>query len=147
MALLHDAETRQAIRQRVAALTPMTERRWGKMTVDQMLWHVNCSLENALGRYDVKDVRLPLPKSVVKFIVLKLPVRHKSAQTAPEYVAKGRHDFELERSRCFRLIDELTAKPLDASWRDNAFMGEMTGTDWSTLQAKHLDHHLTQFGV
>lgn len=147
MPLLHEAETKNTIKRRIAALQPTTERRWGKMTVDQMLWHVNCSLENALGRYDVKDVWLPLPRAVVKFIILKLPIRHRSAKTATEYVAKERYDFEQERLRLLRLIDELTARPLDGPWRNNAFMGKMTGPDWSTLQARHLDHHLSQFGV
>lgn len=117
------------------------------MTVDQMLWHVNCSLENALGRYEVKPVRLPLPKAVIKFLILRLPMRHKNAQTAPEYVARAHHDFHAERARLHRLIDELTARSLEGPWHDNAFMGPMTGGDWSLLQAKHLDHHLSQFGA
>lgn len=147
MALLHDPATRDAVKARVAALRRDSPPRWGRMTVDQMLWHVNCSLENALGRYEVKRVRLPLPRSVIKFLILRLPMRHRNAPTAPEYVARSRHDFDAERARLIGLIDELTTKSLDGAWRDNAFMGSMSGRDWSRLQARHLDHHLTQFGV
>ena len=41
----------------------------------------------------------------------------------------------------------MSTKSLDATWGRSSFMGPMTGRDWSRLQAKHLDHHLTQFGV
>ena len=145
--ILHDPETRASITRRIASLQPTAMPRWGKMTVDQMLWHVNCSLENALGRYEVRDVRLPLPHSVIKFLILRMPMRHRNAPTAPEYIARTRHDFDAERARLMRLIEELTAKSLDDAWRDNAFMGRMSGRDWSRLQARHLDHHLAQFGA
>ena len=144
---LHDPPTKNVIKRRIAALQPSTERRWGRMTVDQMLWHVNCSLENAMGRYPVKEVRLPLPRAIVKFLILRSPLRHRNAPTAKEYVARERYDFTTEVERLGRLIDEFTARPLDAEWRNNAFMGAMTGRDWSRLQARHLDHHLSQFGV
>lgn len=147
MRILHDPLTKDSIRGRIAALSPSSTPRWGRMTVDQMLWHVNCSLENALGRYDVKPVRMPIPRSIVKLLILYFPAPHRNAPTAPEYVAKDRRDFASERARLSRLIDEFTALSLDGQWRDNAFMGRMSGKDWSRLQARHLDHHLTQFGV
>ena len=34
----------------VEALRPDAARRWGKMSVSQMLWHVNEAMEGALGR-------------------------------------------------------------------------------------------------
>ena len=144
---LHDPPIKDAYKRRIAALQPSTQRRWGRMTVDQMLWHVNCSLENSMGRYPVKAVRLPLPRAIVKFLILRSPLRHRNAPTAEEYVAKERYDFTTEIERLGRLIDEFTARPLDAVWQNNAFMGAMTGRDWSRLQARHLDHHLSQFGV
>ena len=117
------------------------------MTVDQMLWHVNCGLENALGRYEVKDQKMPVPYGVVKFVVFNLPWRRGKTPTAREFLAKEHYDFATEHARLLRLIDELAAKPLEAEWDRSSFMGPMTGRDWSRLQAKHLDHHLSQFGV
>ena len=145
--LLHDSVVRDQIKQRAAALQPDAVRRFGRMTVDQMLWHVNCGLENALGRFDVKDHKLPLPYSVVKFLVLNVPWRKGKTPTAREFLAKGQYDFATERARLLRLIDEVSSKPLDAPWGKSSFMGPMSGRDWSRLQAKHLDHHLSQFGV
>lgn len=147
MALLHDPVTRDAVKARVAALRPDSARRWGRMTVDQMLWHVNCGLENCLGRYHVEDIRLPLPHPIVKFLVLNLPWRKGKTPTAREFLAKEHYDFAAEKARLLRLIEEVTARPLDAAWPTSSFMGPMTGRDWSRMGAKHLDHHLSQFGV
>ena len=147
MPLLHDPTVRDTLKQRAASLRPNSERRFGRMSVDQMLWHVNCGLENALGRYDVKDQKLPLPYSVVKFLVLNMPWRKGKTPTAPEFLAKASYDFTSEQSRLLRLIDEVSAKSLDEPWGRSSFMGPMTGRDWSRLQARHVDHHLSQFGV
>ena len=59
------------------------------------------------------------------------------------------HDerYKAERSRCVRLINELTAKSIDSKWPHSPSLGRMSGSDVSRLQAKHLNHHLTQFGV
>jgi hypothetical protein len=40
-----------------------------------------------------------------------------------------------------------TSKRLDEDWPENPIFGKVSGTDISRLQAKHLDHHLKQFGV
>ena len=147
MAILHDPSVRDSIKQRVNVLRPDAHRRFGRMTVDQMLWHVNCGLENALGRFEVRDQKFPLPYSVLKFMVLNLPWRKGKTPTAREFIAKSQYDFNAEKARLVRLIDELSAKPLDDPWGKSSFMGPMTGRDWSRLQARHLDHHLSQFGV
>ena len=147
MSILHDPQTKESIKRRVAALQPGAERRWGRMTVDQMLWHLNCGIENSLGRFAVEDIKLPMPYAVVKFVVLNFPWRKGKTPTAREFVARDQYDFAAEQARLLRLIDEVTAKPLDAPWPNSAFMGPMSGRDWSRLGAKHLDHHLSQFGA
>jgi hypothetical protein len=36
---------------------------------------------------------------------------------------------------------------LDAEWPTHPMLGRMSGSEVSRLHAKHLHHHLTQFGV
>lgn len=147
MAMLHDPATRDAIKARVAALRPDSPRRWGRMSVDQMLWHVNVAIDNCLGRHHVEAIRLPVPRPLLKFFVLNFPWRKGRTPTAREFRAREQYDFDAEKTKLLRLIDEVTARPLDGAWPDSPFMGPMTGKDWSRMGAKHLDHHLTQFGV
>ena len=146
MPMLHDADDRGAILNRIRALRPDSERRWGKMTIDQMLWHVNEALAGALGKISLPPEKAPLPRPIMKFLVINLPWP-KGVPTSAPYKARATHDFEGERARCLRLIDELAAKPLESEWPDSPILGRMSGRDHTRMQAKHLNHHLTQFGV
>ena len=119
------------------------------MSVAQMLWHVNEAMEGALGRIamDAMKLPIPLPRAVLKFLVLNAPWG-KGAPTLKRWVPEhDRYDFATEHARCLRLVDELTAKPIADTWPDSPTLGRMTGNEVSRLQAKHLNHHLTQFGV
>ena len=147
MPRLHDSATRSAIKSRLQTLKPDARGRWGKMTVDQMMWHVNTGLEIALGRVKAAPAKAPLPRPILRFAVLNLPWPKGRAQTFPEMVATGTYDFEAERKRCARLLDEFAAKELAGPWPDSPFLGPMSGGDHTRLQAKHVDHHLRQFGV
>jgi hypothetical protein len=145
--MLHDPVVRDALRGRVQRLTPDATRAWGKMSVDQMLWHVNTSLKNALGEPLPTEQNFPVPKSVIRFLVLNMPWT-KGAPTAPDLVAGERYDFEAQRAQCLRLIEEFTTRKLDdGNWGKSPSLGEMSGRQWSRLHAKHLDHHLKQFSV
>lgn len=146
MALLHDGATRSEIDQRIRSLRPDSRGRWGKMTVDQMLWHVNRALGLSLGEVTIGPGFPPLPAPMLKFVVLRLPW-FKGAPTHPDFVARAHYDFEGERDRLLALVDRLVQKPLESDWPRHPAFGAMTGRDVSHLMAKHLDHHLRQFGV
>ncbi len=145
MAMLHDPVTLQSIRQRLLALRPDTPRRWGSMTVDQMLWHVNVPLRESLGEYVAPPSKPPLPRALLRWLVLNVPWP-RGARTRPDMVALEHHDFETERARCLALIDRFVAADADASWPASRNFS-MTGAQWSQLHVKHLDHHLKQFGI
>jgi hypothetical protein len=147
MRSLYDAQYREGIRRRLTQLRPDSHRRWGRMSVDQMLWHLNVALENALGRVHPKPMAFPLPKRLLKLLVIHVPWRKGKTPTAPEFVAKETYDFEHERARALTLIDEFVSRPVEGPWGRSAAMGEMTGYEWGRLQAKHFDYHLRQFGV
>ncbi len=70
MAQLHDAQCKTEILRRLQRCGRMPQRRWGKMSVGQMLWHVNEAMEGALGRIVAEPMRVPLPRPLLKFLVL-----------------------------------------------------------------------------
>lgn len=145
-ALLHDAAVRERTRRRLQSLTPDSKRQWGRMSIDQMLWHCNEALEASLGRRALAPLTIPLPKALLKFFIISMPWP-KGAKTHPDWIAGDRYDFAAERARCLRLVDEFAAKPVSDAWPPSAAAGPMSGTEWSRLQAKHLDHHLRQFSA
>jgi hypothetical protein len=146
MPMLHDPEYRAQIESRLRSLGAETKPRWGKMTVDQMLWHVNQGLMLTLGQITAAPVKTPLPRSIMKWTVLNLPWP-KGAPTVPEAEAKQEYDFEAERARCLELLAAIAKKPLNEPWPLDPVFGKVSGKFKSRLQAKHLNHHLTQFGV
>jgi hypothetical protein len=148
MTELHDPSVREAIKSRVRALQPEARGKWGTMTVDQMLWHVSATLELCLGRLDSggEGAPFPMPKAMLRFMVLNMPWP-KGAPTLRAAKATQSYDFRAEQARCLKLIDEFTAKPIRDRWPVHPLLGNLTGSQYSRLQAKHLLHHLEQFGM
>lgn len=146
MPTIHDRATRTEVVARIRALTPQSPRRWGRMSVDQMLWHVCQGYLAALGELRTEPVRVPLPRSLIKAMALRLPWP-RGAPTAPEYLAKATYEFEEQRQRTLGLVDEFAARELAGEWPVHAGFGRMTGREWSRLMYRHTDHHLRQFSV
>ena len=146
MALLHEAATRANLENRLATLQPATRAAWGKMSAAQMLWHVNQSMAAGLGQAALDSAKPPLPRAVIKFMVLNLPWV-KNAPTNKALVPRDDCDFQAEVARCRRLMAEFGTRPLTGPPQDHPAFGNMTVTDQSRLHAKHLDHHFKQFGI
>ena len=143
---LHDPEVYAATRKRVESLSASASRQWGKMTIDQMLWHVNLSMREAVGDYKAQVEPLPVPKVVLRWAIINAPWG-RGARTRPDMYAKATYDFNAQKAECLALMDRIVGKSLTAEWPESATMGKMTGQHWSKLTARHLDHHLKQFGV
>jgi len=143
--LLHDPDVYASIRRRTESLRPDTQRQWGKMSIDQMLWHVNVSMREAVGEYTPQLKPLPVPKAFFRWAVINMPWG-RGARTRPDMYTTSTYDFAAQKAECLSLVDRIVARPLTAEWPDSASMGKMTGAHWSKLTSKHLDHHLRQFG-
>ena len=143
--LLHDPGAHAAIRKRVESLTPQSQRRWGKMTIGQMLHHANLVLAESLGEYKgVRNIK-GFPKTWVRWMILNGPWG-KGAPTRPDMVVNDPYDFDAEKTRMLEMLDRAAGKSMTAEWPDSANF-PMTGRHWSQLNWRHLDHHLRQFGV
>lgn len=135
---------------RINQLTPSSVPQWGKMSAAQMLAHCNVTYEL------VYDKKHPAPGGFKKFM-LKLFVKNivvsekpykKGSPTAPEFLISDAREFEKERDRLVNYIrktQELGAAHFDG--KESHSFGVLTKTEWNNMFAKHLDHHLTQFGV
>ena len=147
MPQLHDRAYRDAIKARVLAVKSDAKPKWGSMSVDQMMWHLGQGLEISMGRVSTSGEKSPpLPKALLRFFVLDMPWP-KGAPTMKATKAEKGYDLEAERARCLKLIDEFAARPLNGSWPIHPILGAMTGEQNSRLHAKHINHHLNQFGV
>jgi hypothetical protein len=145
MPFLHDPSVHESLRSRVERMRPDATRQWGKMTPDQMLRHLNIALGATLGHTPYEPMKMPVPAPLFRFFAYHFPMP-KGAPTHPEFVVGERFDFHAEQGRCLSLLDDFVRKPIDSAWPASPVFGRVTGKFNSRVQAKHLDHHLRQFG-
>lgn len=136
---------------RINQLTPGTQRLWGKMDAAKMLAHVNVPYAYTFEPEKFKRPgffkKLFLQK-VVKKIVLSPHPYKRNNPTAPEFVIRDERDFEIEKNKLIQNI--IRTRQLGEPHFDgleNISFGKMSAGEWNTMFYKHLDHHLSQFGV
>ena len=148
MKSLFDTAVTQEIVDRINKLTPDTKALWGKMRVEQMLAHAQTPLHIALGDKKFKGglMAFLFGKIAKKNMVKDEPFK-KNLPTAPSFVVKDERKFEEEKAGLIELVQRFSKEQkekLDS--RPHSFFGNLTADEWNTLQYKHLDHHLRQFG-
>lgn len=136
--------------QRINQLTPNTKASWGKMSAEQMLAHCNVTYEMAYENKHPKPnffMRFILKTFIKKIVTSDAPYKHNS-QTAPAFVIKDSRNFEIEKNRLVNYINK--TQQLGETSFDNKVslsFGVLNKNEWNNMFYKHLDHHLTQFGV
>jgi len=147
---IFDPKVTQELIERINTLTPETVPNWGKMSVDQMLAHCCVAYEMA---YTDKH---PKPNAFMRFI-LKIFVKNgvvsekpyaKNLRTAPAFIISERKNFEVEKARLIEFVEKtqkLGSQHFDG--KESLSFGPMSSVEWNNQFYKHLDHHLTQFGV
>lgn len=135
---------------RINKLTPETRPLWGKMDVAQMLAHCCVTYEMVYDNKHPKPnflMRLMLKSFVKKLVVNEAPYPRNS-RTAPAFLISGPKDFEKEK---YRLTDYIirTQQLGEAHFdgKESHSFGPLNITEWNNMFYKHLDHHLSQFGV
>jgi Protein of unknown function (DUF1569) len=136
---------------RINHLTSATTPFWGKMSVSQMLAHCNVSYEMAFEDKHSKPnffMGFILKNFIKKALVDDITPYKQNSPTAPAFIIKEDKNFEIEKKR---LIDYLKKSvELGESYfdgKESLSFGKMSATEWNNLFYKHIDHHLTQFGV
>lgn len=147
MKSIFNFEAHQEILNRINNLNKDTKANWGKMSVGQMIYHCQGPLNIML---DKKDYRLK-PNWLIKIFVKKSlysdkPYR-KNLPTVPVFKIEENKDFESEKKMLLHLLEELQQNKDKDHWKPHPVFGSFTNEQWAKMQYKHLDHHLTQFGV
>ncbi|HEX2683809.1 MAG TPA: DUF1569 domain-containing protein [Ferruginibacter sp.] len=138
------------ILKRIESLDANTQRKWGKMSVAQMLAHTNISLETAMGMNTVKPVFFigRMIGSMLKPVALSEKPFGKNSPTAKNYIFNTDLNLEEERSKLKTSVQNFfDGGPSKVTKQPHPFFGNFTPEQWAVFQWKHLDHHLRQFGV
>ncbi|MBS1645565.1 MAG: DUF1569 domain-containing protein [Bacteroidetes bacterium] len=122
---------------------------WGKMNAAQMLAHVRMPLEVPLGKHSLPPSFLMklLGPSIKKVLMKDQPVKP-NQPTAKSMKVTEPKDFQQEKAALIVALNEFVAAGRAGSLPDrHPYFGKMSHDEWDKMQAKHLDHHLSQFGV
>ena len=146
-------EAKTEMLDRARRLTPDAVRQWGKMSVHQMICHLNDSYLGAMGERKVADKSNILTRNLVRVLALRAPMQWpKGVSTVPEFdqvagAGTAPSVFETDRSQLLFLINRFTAQPRDFRYARHPIFAEMSEWEWLRWGYLHADHHLRQFGL
>jgi hypothetical protein len=147
---LYEKGTAEELKERLARLTPDSERLWGRMSAAQMVAHCSAGMEMAVG--DRLPPRIFVGRIIGGMVKARVlgndePLR-RNTPTEKGMRVEGERDLEAERERLRGLVDRFVAAgPAGCTTHPHSFFGRLTPQEWAILMYKHLDHHLRQFGV
>ncbi|MEO8568386.1 MAG: DUF1569 domain-containing protein [Ginsengibacter sp.] len=147
MPSLFDSSDNDSIQERVNKLTSDTKPLWGKMNATEMLAHLQQPVLVAFGELKIK-------RGVLGFLFGKIAKKQMLADkpfkqnmpTVKEFRVSAKN-FSNEKNTLLSYVERFKKGPQIITSDPHPFFGKMTLEEWDTLQWKHLDHHLRQFGV
>jgi hypothetical protein len=135
---------------RINQLTAQSQPQWGKMNVAQMLAHCNVTYEMTFDNKHAKPngfARFLLKMFVKNTVVNETPYK-KNSRTAPAFLITDAKVFETEKERLIQFIRKVYHMGASAfEGKDSHSFGPLTSEEYNNMFYKHLDHHLSQFGV
>ena len=148
--LLHP-EARAEILRRIEALTPGSERRWGRMTLHQMVCHLSDACRAALGERQLSVIGTLWERTVIRWLAIHANVKWpEGVRTAPEvdqeFGGTRPTEFARDVEELRGLIQRFGAPEPRLSGCHPLF-GALSAAEWGVFSYRHADHHLRQFGV
>ena len=146
MPTLRAEGAREAMVRRLHSLTPQHQRRWGRMTPQQMLCHVSDQMRVALGDLPTRPYGGFLSRQFTRWYAIHTPGPWPKGKvrTAREMLTAQPGPWDDDVRACEELIARFgRERPRAVHPR----FGALSPREWGILSAKHLDHHFTQFGV
>lgn len=137
---------------RLRTLRPDSVRRWGRMSVHQMVCHLCDGFRMGTGEKPVRRVAGPVQGTMIKWIALYLPMPWPPGfRTTPEIdqerLGTKPTEFAADVAQLEMLLERVTAQPSDFEWHPHPLFWSMSEAAWLRWGYLHVDHHLRQFGA
>lgn len=151
MKSLFTPEVHQEVISRMQKLEANSQPTWGKMDVAQMCTHCQAPLEVAMQKMTLGKQNVGFFKRMI-FRVFKSSMYNdkpwqKNLPTVREFRITDERTFTAERDKLIAVTNEFHEYKDKSNWPPHPMFGTFTTEQWGKMQYKHLDHHLTQFGV
>jgi len=135
---------------RIKNIQPTTQPQWGKMNAGQMFAHNSVTYEMLFTDLHKR------PGAVARFMIKMLAKQavvgpkpyKKNSRTAPQFLISGNRDFQKEQETLIAWVNKCVELGEDHfDQLESHSFGKLSKDEWNTTFYKHLNHHLTQFGV
>ncbi len=150
MKSLFETETLSEITNRIGNLNENTTPGWGKMNVGQMVTHCQVPFNIIEGTVEMKTKVGFLKKlvfSMMKPLMYNDKPWKKNIPTGKEFIIRDDVDFFKEKEKLLQIVSNFYQKKNQSDWPIHPVFGKFTKEQYGKMNYKHLDHHLTQFGV
>ncbi len=144
---MFDQTQDELMKARIEKLQPIAAPQWGKFNVHQMICHLQDQMSYALGmKEEITELAKGPPMFLRNLIRLYVPIPKGKIQTLPAMLETQIREWEEDKERVIRLLNDFPGKREKEVWPFHPFFGSLTGLDWARLVWRHNNHHLTQFG-
>lgn len=147
MKSLFEEEAFEEILGRLDRLEEGLQPQWGRMTVGQMAWHCQVPLKVGIANKPPKKKGNPLIRVLFRKSMYNDKPWRKNLPTSPLAKAREPRQLSEELPILKQMVREFHTLKNREAWNPHPIFGEFTREQWGQMQYKHLDHHLTQFGV
>ncbi len=143
----------QTIRQYVSALEAETKPKWGSMSPQHMLEHLENSLQIATEKFGVE---IETPENILEKVHDSLynhrpmPRNYDAPRQMQDEINSLSHqDFDTARQKFIEAYDsyETFFEENPSITTKNVVFGELTKFEWDLFHTKHMNHHFEQFGL
>lgn len=145
---LFDKPTQDTFLKRIEKLSATSQRKWGTMSVSQMLKHLSIAFSVPTGKLILPKDKLfyLVANPIARYLMIKVMTKWpKNMTTVDAFKVKEDPEFVASKVEFMNnLYDFLKANHLDGS---HPAFGVMSKELWGQAMAIHLNHHLEQFGV
>ncbi|AXT52673.1 phenylacetic acid degradation bifunctional protein PaaZ [Aquimarina sp. BL5] len=145
---------RSNIKGYLAKLTEDTKPKWGTMTAQHMLEHVEKTIR--IGAGEIQDFEIATPEEYLEKVQemvynhKPMPKGHKHPLMKEGVLEDLVHeDLTTAKMKLLEAMDEFEIyfKENPDAITKNVVFGEMNKFEWDLLNVKHLNHHFSQFGL
>ncbi len=147
MKSLFNDQQRKEITDRIASVANESERKWGKMSAAQMLVHCQQPIKVGLGELKLGTnlLFMILGPFIKKKLMKEVPF-DQNLPTHKDFIITHEPSLVEERQKLIDLVNQFNDKK-DSLAIKHPIFGKMSTQQWDSLNWKHLDHHLRQFGI
>ncbi len=143
---LYSHDVYQRCLARIGKLTSQTQPQWGSMSAAQMLAHCAEIQEVTNGKaLQNTPFMVKLFKGMIRNMVVNEKPYPKNTRTHPQYKQTVEQDFETEKGRLLGALAKFIEE--EGTPGRHPLFGAMSVEEKGWSMYKHLDHHLSQFGV